>query len=138
MLKDEFFSLDKDELNIFLRKNNFPKDISYDSLKLKISSDEISPEDIYKFLTDANAELFDTPVIGAEVYKSVDGGINWQKQNKGYLDAVYNSYGYYFGRIHVSPTNPEQIYIYGVPILKSNDSGSTFPVSYTHLRAHET
>ena len=140
MLKDEFFSLDKDELNTFLRKNNFPKDISYDSLKLKISSDEISPEDIYKFLTDANAELFDTPVIGAEVYKSVDGGINWQKQNNGYLDAVYNSYGYYFGRIHVSPTNPEQIYIYGVPILKSNDSGSTFQTigaSNVHVDHHD-
>jgi hypothetical protein len=74
MLKDEFLSLDKDELNSFLRKNNFPKNINYELLESKINSDEISPDDIYKFLTDANAELFDTPVIGAEVYKSVDGG----------------------------------------------------------------
>ena len=78
----------------------------------KINSGELKPVDVYKFLTDANAELFDTPVIGAEVYKSVDGGLTWSKQNDEYLDAVYNSYGYYFGRIHVSPTDSDQIYIY--------------------------
>ena len=56
------------------------------------------------------------------------------------MDGVYNSYGYYFGRIHVSPTNSDQIYIYGVPILKSDDSGKTFKrigASNVHVDHHD-
>ena len=109
MSKQEFMSLDNDKLNSFIKQNGFPKDLNSNGLKTKINSGELKPVDVYKFLTDANAELFDTPVIGAEVYKSVDGGLTWSKQNDEYLDAVYNSYGYYFGRIHVSPTDSDQI-----------------------------
>lgn len=140
MSKEELLNLNKEELNLFIRKNSFPKDINSQSLKAKIKSNLIKPDDVYRFLTDANAELFDTPVIGAEVYKSMDGGQTWKKQNMDYLDSVYNSYGYYFGRIHVSPTNSEQIYIYGVPILKSNDSGKTFKrigASNVHVDHHD-
>ena len=140
MSKQSFMALENDQLNKFIKQNGFPKDLDAVSLKSKIDSNELIPEDIYKFLTDANAELFDTPVIGAEVYKSIDGGISWQKQNSNYLDGVYNSYGYYFGRIHVSPTNSDQIYIYGVPILKSDDSGKTFKrigASNVHVDHHD-
>ena len=51
-----------------------------ENIKTRIQKDELYPNDIYKFLTDANAELFDTAVIGAEVYKSVDAGKSWKKQ----------------------------------------------------------
>ena len=140
MSKQSFMYLGNDKLNNFIKQNGFPKDLDAVYLKSKINSNQLIPEDIYKFLTDANAELFDTPVIGAEVYKSIDGGISWQKQNSNYLDGVYNSYGYYFGRIHVSPTNSDQIYIYGVPILKSDDSGKTFKrigASNVHVDHHD-
>jgi hypothetical protein len=63
--------------------------------------------------------LFNTPVIGAEVYKSTDGGKSWKKTHDDYLDGIYYSYGYYFGHIYVAPNNEDHIYIYGVPILKS-------------------
>ena len=140
MSKQSFMDLGNEKLNSFIKQNGFPKDTDAVYLKSKINSNQLIPEDIYKFLTDANAELFDTPVIGAEVYKSIDGGISWQKQNSNYLDGVYNSYGYYFGRIHVSPTNSDQIYIYGVPILKSDDSGKTFKrigASNVHVDHHD-
>ena len=140
MTKQGFMSLGNEELNLFIKKNGFGSELNSELLKSKINSGELKPNDIYKFLTDANAELFDTPVIGAEVYKSVDGGTTWNKQNEEYLDAVYNSYGYYFGRIHVSPINSEQIYIYGVPILKSNDSGKTYSrigASNVHVDHHD-
>ena len=140
MSKQDFMNLDNDKLNSFIKQNGFPNDLNSNGLKTKINSGELKPVDVYKFLTDANAELFDTPVIGAEVYKSVDGGLTWSKQNDEYLDAVYNSYGYYFGRIHVSPTDSDQIYIYGVPILKSNDSGKTYKrigASNVHVDHHD-
>ena len=140
MTKQDFMSLDNKELNLFIKQNRFQNELNSELLKSKIKSGELKPSDVYKFLTDANAELFDTPVIGAEVYKSLDGGTTWKKQNEEYLDAVYNSYGYYFGRIHVSPIDSEQIYIYGVPILKSNDSGKNYVrigASNVHVDHHD-
>ena len=140
MSKEDFMSLDNEKLNLFIKNNGFDKGLNSDKIKARVQSDELKPEDIYRFLTDANAELFDTPVIGAEVYKSVDGGNSWKKQNDEYLDGVYNSYGYYFGRIHVSPTNSNKIYVYGVPILKSNDSGKSYKrigASNVHVDHHD-
>ncbi|MDG1052463.1 MAG: glycosyl hydrolase, partial [Flavobacteriaceae bacterium] len=78
------------------------------------------------FLEDANTVMFETPIIGAEVYRSNDGGVNWTKKNDDYLGSLYNTYGYYFGRIHVSPSSKDNIYIYGVPILKSIDGGVSY------------
>mgnify|MGYP003313132399 FL=1 len=70
--------------------------------------------------------MFETPIIGAQVYRSDDGGLTWSKKNSYYLDRLYNTYGYYFGRIHVSPKNKDHIYIYGVPFIKSTDGGITY------------
>ena len=39
--------------------------------------------------------LFDSPVIGAEVFLTTDGGDSWKRTHEGYLDGVYSSYGYY-------------------------------------------
>ena len=91
-----------------------------------VRSGSVKPEDLAKYLEDANTQLFDTPVIGAEVYKSTDGGKSWNKTHEGYINDLYYSYGYYFGKIHVDPSNSDKIYIYGVPILKSADGGKTF------------
>lgn len=75
---------------------------------------------------DANEALFETEVIGCEVYKSTNGGVTWQKQNQDYIDDMYYSYGYYFGNITVDPSHDNQVYIGGVPLLLSNDGGKTF------------
>ena len=91
-----------------------------------VKSGSVKPIDLAKYLEDANPMLFDTPVVGAEVYKSTNGGKSWKKMHDDYLDGIYFSYGYYFGHIHVSPVNENDIYIYGVPILKSKDSGESW------------
>ena len=59
-------------------------------------------------------------------YRSDDGGKTWSKTHEGFLEDLYYSYGYYFGEIRVAPYNSEQIYIFGVPILRSDDGGKTF------------
>jgi photosystem II stability/assembly factor-like uncharacterized protein len=86
----------------------------------------VKPIDLAKYLEDANSMLFDTPVVGAEIYKTIDGGKTWNKTHDSYLDGIYYSYGYYFGKIHVAPQDKDAIYIYGVPILKSKDGGKSF------------
>jgi len=123
---DAFLNLDDKKLNTFLRENRFPRKYSAKQVKSMVKNKEALPKDLAIYLEDANTLLFDTPVIGAEVYKSTNGGKTWKKTHKGYLDDIYYSYGYYFGKIHVSPVNKNSIYIYGVPILKSKDGGKTF------------
>ncbi len=126
MRKSAFLKLDNDELESFLRDNDFQKKYTAESVKEMIRNDEIKPEDLALYLEDANSDLFNTPVIGAQVYKSTDGGKTWNITHDEYLDDLYYSYGYYFGMIHVDPQNEDAIYIYGVPILKSKDGGKTF------------
>lgn len=126
MKKSEFLKLDDEKLENFLRKNDFQEKYTAESIKKMIREDKATPADLAIYLEDANSLLFDTPVIGAQVYKSTDGGATWNKTHDDYLDDLYYSYGYYFGMIHVDPKNKEAIYIYGVPILKSKDGGKTF------------
>lgn len=126
MSKDTFLNIEDKKLEGFLRSNRFQEKYTAATVKKMIKNGDASPIDLAKYLEDANTLLFDTPVIGAEVYKSSDAGKTWNKTHKGYLDGIYYSYGYYFGKIHVDPNNRNAIYIYGVPILKSKDGGKTF------------
>jgi len=126
MSNADFLALDDKKLNGFLKTNGFQEKYSADNVKQMVRSGNVKPIDLAKYLEDANSMLFDTPVVGAEVYKSTDGGKSWKKTHDDYLDGIYFSYGYYFGHIHVSPTDENDIYIYGVPILKSKDSGKSW------------
>jgi photosystem II stability/assembly factor-like uncharacterized protein len=122
----EFNNISDKDLKSFLRSNRFPSKYTVEKIKSDIYDKKISPSDLYKYLVDANSELFNTPIIGAEVYRSNDGGKNWAKTHESFLDGVYNTYGYYFGKIHVDPSNSDKIYTYGVPIITSDDGGKSF------------
>ena len=126
MTKKAFLALSNKALNTYLKTHGFHEKYRAENLKNQVRTGEIQPIDLATYLENANAQLFDTPVVGAEVYKSVDGGTSWQKTHTDFLDAVYYSYGYYFGHIHVAPYDPNKIYIYGVPFLTSDDGGKTF------------
>lgn len=126
MSTSEFLSLEDKKLNSFLKMNGFQEKYRSENVKQMVRSGNVKPIDLAHYLEDANSMLFDTPVIGAEVYKSTDGGLTWSKTHKDYLDDLYYSYGYYFGHIYVSPSDQNDIYVYGVPILKSKDGGQTF------------
>lgn len=123
MSSKQFGSLDNDKLERFLRDNGFPDKHTAESVKTQVKAENLKPIALVEYLETANSLLFDTPVIGAEVYVSVDGGSKWTKTHDGYLDGVFNSYGYYFGMIEVAPDDPNQLYIMGVPILRSDDGG---------------
>lgn len=126
MSKEDFLKLDLKDLEEYLRNNNFPEEIKSDSILKLVKSDAISIKDIVDYTDDANRRLFDTEVIGAEVYSSSELGRNWRKMNTEYLDDLIYTYGYYFGQIRISPFDKNIIYIAGVPILRSEDGGKSF------------
>lgn len=126
MSKEDFLKLDKEKVTTFLTGNRFPEKYSSAKVIKMVKKDKIKPLALVEYLEDANSLLFDTPVVGAEVYRSDDGGKTWKKTHDGFLDQVYNSYGYYFGNIRVSPTNPDKIFIMGFRALRSDDGGKNF------------
>ncbi|WP_353779225.1 glycosyl hydrolase [Winogradskyella sp. 3972H.M.0a.05] len=126
MSVDAFLKLEDKKLNTYLKMNGFQEKYRAENVKQMVRSGNVKPIDLATYLENANSMLFDTPVIGAEVYKSSDGGRSWKKTHDDYLDDLYYSYGYYFGHIYVAPNNENNIYIYGVPILKSKNGGKSF------------
>lgn len=126
MTKADFLKLTDKELNDFLKTNNFQEKYKAENIKQMVRNESVKPVDLARYLENANSLLFDTPVIGAEVYKSTDGGSTWQKQNENYIDNLFYSYGYYFGQINVDPSNVDKLYLAGVPIIKSEDGGKTY------------
>ena len=121
-----FIQLSDEEINEYLDNNNFPRNYNADDIKKAVEKGEINPIALVEYLEDANASLYETPVIGTEIYRSDDSGKTWKKMNDNYIDGVYYSYGYYFGQIRVSPQNPDKIYTFGVPVIKSEDGGKTW------------
>ena len=124
--EEDFLKISDKELDAFLKQNRFPRE--YDAIKVKelVRNGMISPYALVEYLEDSNSMLFDTPVIGAEVYSSEDSGVTWKKVNEDELNNLYFSYGYYFGEIRVDPQDPAKLYVLGVPLLKSTDFGKTW------------
>lgn len=130
MSKEDFLQLSEERISEFLSENGFPEKYTYEHIREKISSDELNPSHLFTYLSDANNDLFDTPVIGPEVYRYnfdiIFDPQSWTKTHEGYLDDVVYSYGYYFGLIHVRPGAGNELYIGGVPLLYSDDYGANW------------
>ncbi|MGF1558852.1 MAG: WD40/YVTN/BNR-like repeat-containing protein, partial [Flavobacteriaceae bacterium] len=123
---EAFQQLDDKKLGEFLRSNRFPEKYSSEKVKLMVKKREILPVDLSYYLENENTVIFDTPVVGAELYRSDDAGNTWKKQNDAYIDDLFYSYGYVFAQVRVDASDKDKIYLLGVPIVKSDDGGKTY------------
>jgi photosystem II stability/assembly factor-like uncharacterized protein len=124
---DQFLALDDRKLNAFLKspRNGIPTKYTAENIKQDVKSGKLAPNCIWDYLYDANTALFETPIYGAQVYRSDNAGLSWVKTHAKPIE-LYSTYGYYFGKVFVSPSNPDKIAITGVSILLSTDGGKTF------------
>jgi photosystem II stability/assembly factor-like uncharacterized protein len=124
---DQFLALDDKKLNAFLKspRNGIPTKYSAENIKQDVKSGKLAPNCIWDYLYDANTALFETPIYGAQVYRSDNAGLSWVKTHDKPIE-LYSTYGYYFGKVFVSPSNPDKIAITGVSVLLSTDGGKTF------------
>ncbi|MDE2996658.1 MAG: glycosyl hydrolase, partial [Bacteroidota bacterium] len=136
MSRRDFLRLDDEQIGAYLERERFPGRYDVETVRGMIERGEIEPSALVEYVDDANNQLFDTDVIGLEVYRTDDGGTSWQKTHYTYLDGVYNTYGYYFGEVRVAPDNVNQVYTMGVPMLRSDDGGATWKsVGGPHVHA---
>jgi photosystem II stability/assembly factor-like uncharacterized protein len=127
MNETTFALLDDKKINDYLKKNGYDEKYTATVLKADIKAKKYKIADIANWiLSDGDAALFQTPVIGAELYKSEDAGKTWNKTHTTLLEGLYFTYGYYFGTIAVHPTNENEVYVGGYTVLKSEDAGKTF------------
>ncbi|MEM1218748.1 MAG: glycosyl hydrolase [Bacteroidota bacterium] len=126
MSREDFLAYEEKDLEDYLKQYRFPKKYNVQKVRELVDLKAIQPNALVEYVEDANSLLFDTPVIGAEVYRSSENATKWTKTHEGYLDQVFNSYGYYFGQIRVHPQNDQLVYIMGVPVVRSTDGGANW------------
>lgn len=126
MTPQHLLDLEDEILEKFLKDKGYPEKYTVERLKQDIRQGKYSPKDVADYFGDANEALFDTDIIGAELYRSDNGGDSWKRVNNYALEGVYFTYGYYFGEVRVAPDNKDEVYVFGVPLLASYDGGETF------------
>lgn len=127
MSVENFLKLEDKKLDDLLKDSRFPSRYTALVVKKDIKAGKYKPQTIAEYFgADANSDLFNTKIKGAEVYRSEDGGKSWRRTHSLDIDGVYYTYGYYFGELRVSPSNTEDVFIYGVPMLKSEDGGKNW------------
>ena len=128
MTKEEFLKLDDKTIKRFLIMNGIFHKYDVKKIREMIKSDEITPKDLANYINDEENKLVNSRVTGPVIFRSDDYGKSWKRTNKDEIKDFYNTYGYYFGQIRVNPENPDEVYILGVPLMKSIDGGKTFKI----------
>ena len=126
MSAEEFAKIPVYQLRDYLQANGFPARYTPARIKDEVASGRISPANVASYNDDANSQLFETAIIGLEIYRSDDQGKTWKRTHDDYLNDVYFTYGYYFGQVRATPNQPDKIYTFGVPVLRSDDGGKTW------------
>lgn len=122
--KEKFLQLSNKKLDTFLMKNGFPEKYSAASIKAMVQQDKLLPNVLYDWLI-ADDGFQNVGIQGCEVYRSDDAGASWKKVNTKRI-GVFSSYGYYFGKIYVSPVDENKVITFGTSFIVSTDGGKTF------------
>lgn len=136
MKKRDFLKLSDEDINKYLRDNRFPSKYTAESVRKDIEANTYEPRALADYLGDANAALFNTEINGLEMYRSNNGGDSWEMVNSYPLEGIVFTYGYYFGEVRVDPNDPETVYTWGVPFLKSTDGGKTWAPKAQNQSVH--
>ncbi|NQX84919.1 MAG: T9SS type A sorting domain-containing protein [Flavobacteriaceae bacterium] len=100
--------------------------------RIGIAISQSNPSTVYaRFTTNELTNTFNG------LYKSTDNGNNWTLVALSDIYFVDSSFGWYFGNLRVNPTNPNQVYILGVALLRTDDSGNSWDEIYgMHVDHH--
>lgn len=124
LTKEDFGKLDNRKLDSFLLKNRFPKKYTAAEIKTLVETAKLKPTAIYDWLV-AEDGFQNNGIYGCEIYRSDNAGQSWRKVNTKDIN-VFSSYGYYFGKIFISPSDENKVVTFGVGIIVSTDGGKTF------------
>ena len=67
LTKEQFLAMDDRKIDSFLKANRMSR-YSSSGIKEMVQTDKLKPTVLFDYLFDANTALFDTPIIGCEIY----------------------------------------------------------------------
>lgn len=90
--------------------------------RIGIAVSESEPATVYaRFTTNEITNEFNG------LYKSTNNGDNWTLvTSAGALSGIDANFGWYFGNVRVNPTNANEVYILGLDVAKSTNSGTSW------------
>ncbi len=86
--------------------------------RIGLAISKSDPDILYAFYDLTNYEV--------GIFKSTNGGQSWTRKNDDPLYDMNSNFGWYFGQIRVSPTNPDQVYVMGVSLYRSDNGGNSW------------
>lgn len=123
---EQFAKVETAVVERFLRANDFPKDLKARALQKDVATGKAKLSDVVAYVDDAGRQMVEVEIVGKEVWRSDDAGEAWQRTHDVSLEKVAYSYGYYFGKIWVSPEDAEKVFVAGVPLVGSEDGGKSW------------
>jgi len=81
---------------------------------------------IYKSDPNILYAFYDLENYEVGIFKTTDGGQIWTRKNDGPLYNMSSNFGWYFGQIRVSPSDPDRIYVMGVSLYRSDNGGNSW------------
>jgi len=95
-----------------------PQDSKIDDVVKAVKDKKMTMAEVRALIEKKNPNAFDPGQNNDEIYKSTDGGKTFARMKKvGVLG------GYYYDRVFVNPTNENDLWLTGVPIIRSQDGG---------------
>jgi len=87
--------------------------------RIGISIAQSDPEILYTIYADKTG-YFDG------VYKTTNNGDSWTQTNDGSMANIYSSYGWWFGRLRVDPTDPDIVFAIGYDLYRTTNGGNSW------------
>ena len=60
------------------------------------------------------------------LYRTEDGGVSWFQTNDSSLSNAFSSFGWWFGNVRIDPFDPTVIFVIGLRMYRSGDSGQSW------------
>jgi len=124
--KEQFLKISDEKLGGYLKQYRFPEKYTAKKVKALIEQGKLQPLALVEYLEDANNNLFETDFIGAELYRSDDGGKTWSRTHDEPIELMHFTYGYYFSNVRCMPDDADKVYLIGFLIIRSDDGGKTW------------
>jgi photosystem II stability/assembly factor-like uncharacterized protein len=127
LIKDPavFTAIDRKILDTFAEQY-LPKGTKMDDILQGIKDKKMTLDDVAAKMAERNKSIWEMPVAESEIYRTDDGGKNWAKVSRQFLDT--SGYGYYCGRIVVNPRDADEVLFTSMMLYRSHDGGVSFEI----------
>ena len=115
-----FVEIDPEVLKTFWTAYG-PRDSKVEDVVKAIKDKKMTMAEVKAQIEKRNPNTFEVGQNNDEIYKSTDGGKTFSRLRK--MGALG---GYYYDRVFVNPTNENDVWLTGVPIVRSTDGGSNW------------